>query len=73
MMADFGLTGVVRPMAAGADEPVRLRAAYGQVYSVSGMTFNWTTIDLSVKNIAFQKSVFMHYKDPAAAPGRTFL
>jgi hypothetical protein len=54
------------PMAAGAEESVRLKVAYGEVYAVSGMTFDWTTIGVSVKNIAFQKSVIMHYKDPAA-------
>src|SRR5215204_2517466 len=41
------------PMAAGADEPVRLKIAYGQSYAVSDMTFGWTTIDVNVKNIAY--------------------
>jgi len=54
------------PIAAAADEPVRLKVAYGQVDSVSGMTFSWTTVGVNVKNIAFQKAVMMHYKDPAA-------
>ncbi len=53
------------PAAKAADEPVRLKVAYGQVYAVSGMTFDWTTIEVNVKNIDFQKSVVMHYKDPA--------
>jgi hypothetical protein len=60
------------PMAAGADEPVRLKVAYGQVYAVSGMTYDWTTIDVNVKNIAFQKSVVMHYKDPADGTWKDF-
>jgi hypothetical protein len=60
------------PVAASAEEPVRLKVAYGQVYAVSGMTFDWTTIDVNVKNIAFQKSVVMHYKDPAVGTWKDF-
>ena len=36
------------------------------------MTFDWTTIDVNVKNIAFQKSVVMHYKDPAVGTWKDF-
>lgn len=47
---------------AAADEPVRLQVAYGQTYAVSGMTFSWTTIRVKVQNIAYEKSVTMHYR-----------
>src|SRR6476619_919204 len=60
------------PIAASAEEPVRLKVAYGQVYSVSGMTFDWTAIDVNVKNIAFQKSIVMHYKDTAGGTWKDF-
>ena len=60
------------PIAASAEEPVRLKVAYGQVYAVSGMTFDWTMIDVNVKNIAFQKSVVMHYKDLAVGTWKDF-
>jgi hypothetical protein len=46
-----------------ADEPVRVKTAYGQNYAVSGMTYNWTTLQVKVKNIAYEKSVVLHYKD----------
>jgi Carbohydrate/starch-binding module (family 21) len=65
-------SAAILPVAAWPDEPVRLKAAYGQVYAVSGMTFDWTTIDVNVKNIAFQKSVVMHYKDPAVGTWKDF-
>ena len=48
--------------AAKAEEPVRLKMAYGQNYAVSGMTFDWTTIQVKVKNIAYEKGVVFHYK-----------
>ena len=53
-LARAALAATVVPMAARAAEPVRLKVAYGQAYAVSGMTFDWTTIDVKVKNIAFQ-------------------
>ena len=71
-LARAALAATVVPMAARAAEPVRLKVAYGQAYAVSGMTFDWTTIDVKVKNIAFQKSVAMHYKDPAAGTWKDF-
>jgi hypothetical protein len=71
-LAGAALVTTIVPMAAGAAETVRLKVAYGQVYAVSGMTFAWTTIDVNVKNIAFQKSVAMHYKDPAAGTWKDF-
>ncbi len=43
--------------------PVRLEVAYGQTYAVSGMTFSWTTVRAKVKNIAYEKSVVLHYRD----------
>jgi hypothetical protein len=70
-LVGLALTAIV-PMVGGADEPVRLKVAYGQVYAVSGMTFDWTTIDVNVKNIAFQKSVVMHYKDATAGTWKDF-
>ena len=36
------------PMSAYAAEAVRLKVAYGQVYAVSGMTFDWTTLYVNV-------------------------
>ncbi len=71
LVALLGAAATV-PVAASADEPVRLKLAYGQSYAVSGMTFGWTTIDVNVKNIAFQKSVVMHYKDAAAGTWKDF-
>jgi hypothetical protein len=48
----------ILPMTADAAEPLRLKLAYSQVYAVSG---------------TFQKSVVMHYKDPAAGTWKDFL
>ena len=67
-----GIIAVIVPIVASGQEPVRLKIAYGQVYAVSGMTFDWTTIDVNVKNIAFQKSVVMHYKDPSTGNWKDF-
>jgi len=70
-LAGVTLAAIV-PILASAEEPVRLKVTFGQVYAVSGMTFDWTTVDVNVKNIAFQKSVVMHYKDPAAGTWKDF-
>jgi len=54
------------PTAAPADPPpVRLQVAYGQTYAVSGMTFSWTSIQVKVQNIAYEKAVTLHYHDPS--------
>jgi hypothetical protein len=45
--------------------PVRLKVAYGQNYAASGMTWNWTTVQVKVQNLAYEKQVTMHYRDPA--------
>jgi hypothetical protein len=37
--------------------PIRLKIAFNQNYAVSGMTFNWTTLFVKVRNIAFDKQV----------------
>lgn len=55
-----------------ADEPVRLKVAYGQTYAVSGMSYSWTTIEANVSNVAYEKSVVMYYKDPADATWKDF-
>lgn len=60
------------PLAVRADDPVRLKVAYGQNYAVSGMTQSWTTIEAHVQNIAYEKSVFMYYKDPADQAWKEF-
>jgi hypothetical protein len=67
-----GIIAIIVPIVASGQEPVRLKIAYGQVYAVSGMTFDWTTIDVNVKNIAFQKSVAMHYKEPSTGNWKEF-
>lgn len=40
---------------------VKLKIAYNQFYAVSGMTFNWTTLFVKVKNIAYAKQVDLYY------------
>ena len=71
-LAGATLAAVVVSTSAAAQEPVRLKVAYGQVYAVSGMTFAWTTLYVNVKNIAFQKSVVMHYKDQVGGSWKDF-
>src|SRR5262245_6662204 len=66
------LAAFVVSTSAAAQEPVRLKVTYGQVYAVSGMTFAWTTLYVNVKNIAFQKSVVMHYKDQVDGSWKDF-
>lgn len=66
------LAAFVVSISAAAQEPVRLKVTYGQVYAVSGMTFAWTTLYVNVKNIAFQKSVVMHYKDQVDGSWKDF-
>src|SRR4029450_3686822 len=66
------LAVLLAPASAGADEPGRLKVAYGQGYAVSGMSFSWTTIDVNVKNIAFQKSLVMHSKEAATGTWKDF-
>ncbi|MFA5353426.1 MAG: hypothetical protein WC291_04290 [Thermodesulfovibrionales bacterium] len=41
---------------------VRLKAAYGEFYAVAGMTFSWSNISAKVKNIAYSKTVQLHYR-----------
>lgn len=41
--------------------PIRLRVAFNQNYAVSGMTFNWTTLFVRVRNIAYDKQVDLVY------------
>lgn len=53
--------------AAADPPPVRLKVAYGETYAVSGMTFSWTTIQVKVQNIDYQKQVTMHYRAPGSS------
>lgn len=41
--------------------PIRLKLAFNQNYAVSGMTFDWTTLAVKVRNIAYDKQVDLVY------------
>lgn len=47
--------------------PVRLKVAFNQVYAVSGMTFNWTTLIAKVQNLGFAKDVEVFFSRHGSA------
>ncbi len=57
--------GLLTSPAVAEPAPVRLKVAYGENYAVSGMTFSWTTVSVKLKNIAYEKQVTLHYRDPS--------
>ncbi len=66
-LALLAVTAMALASATGAvadDPPVRAKIAFGDSYTPGGGfgAINWTRIEVDVKNIAYEKSVVLHYK-----------